>query len=99
MLWNLKVRNVDGLFFIIEGTDELMVYRLGKISMEDLLSVLKSKVNILGGLVQLGRFFHLLPHDIRWQELLKHMKIVEFHEFLGRARFKRVSGEFMKHLL
>lgn len=99
MFWNLKIRNVDGLFFIIEGADELMVYRLGKISMEDLLSVLKSKLNILGGLIQLGRFFPLLPYDIKWQELLKHIKIVEFHEFLGRVRFKRVNEEFMKHFL
>jgi ATP-dependent Lhr-like helicase len=96
---NLKIRNVEGLFFVIEGTNELVIHGMGKISMEDLLSVLKFRTKGLLQLIQLGRFFYLLPNDIQWAEFLRRVRIQEFHKFISRVKFKKVHEDFMRRFI
>jgi ATP-dependent Lhr-like helicase len=96
---NLKIRNVEGLFFVIEGTNELAIHRMGKISMEDLLSVLRLSTKGLSQLIQLGRFFYLLPNDIQWAEFLRRIRLQEFHKFISRIKFKRVHEDFMRRFI
>lgn len=96
---NLKIKNVDGLFFIIEHANELEIHRLGKIPIEDLVSILKSRAKGLSQLIQHGRFFHLLPHDIQWTEFLRQIRLYEFHEFLSEVKFKKVHEEFITRFI